>query len=348
MRFSTCLIISASLISLTITPILALAPPDKYSGTDFMRPDRDALSGFPGNYEETSLCKPYEFTGPFKNIFIAKSFPPGFRATLEKTIIDSDAGTIVTDASKADYLVEMDKTALDVGFYRTYLWAVNSRPKATKMGLRCIVSSDMQLNDQPVQFKKIVGFMLINGTGDRGPRHFAFLDRYNYSSKCYGYISDADILAFKNIYIEMDTPPNLREYMASTLATSSNVRVVTKSSEADYMVSITREAGKITKQTQDPDYVQFDWNAGRAYRRSGEIKTSTSYYDVGELTIRGVQHPADANSKGLYCDIYSKKANKVSGLIGKQTKDPGKRLTAELLRFLSNPDLSYGQSKDKY
>ncbi len=347
MRQFMSLIIAVCILVMGGAPAFAQAPTGKYTGTDFMREGRDAFTGYPSNYEETTLCKPYEYIGPFKNIFIAKAFPPGFRAMLVKTITDNNAGTIVTDSTKADYLIELDGTGLEVGFYRTFLWAVNSRPKGAKMGLRCLVSSSFQLNDKPIDFKEIVGFILVNAIGDQGPRHFAYRGRYDSKPKCYGYFDDTEILAFKKIYLELDTPANLREYMAAQIATNPNFQIVTKSSDADYMVSIKRDAGKVTTTTQGADYIQWDWSTDRAYKRSGEVTTSTSYYDVGELTIRGVKHPADASSLGMFCDIYSKRANKVSGLIGKATKDPGKRLTAELLQFLSKPDLSYGMKTGK-
>jgi hypothetical protein len=229
------------------------------------------------------------------------------------------------------------------------LWAVSRRPNAKLYGQRCQVMGAADLKLQPV-VGKMIGFLWAMQGPGRGPRHFASAGRYYDKYACYKYIPDAEILAFKRVYLERDTPPDLKARIAEALKITGRYTVVDDSENADYMVSLSRREHSQIEKTQRPDIIvggevtmdPADGSTSQAtYRRHGGYDEKKVRFAIAELTIRGVKHPSKPGAPGLVCDIYYKEADKIKGLAGLSRKDPGQKLAGELVRFLNQPDLSY-------
>jgi hypothetical protein len=345
-------------ISLTLG-FFALSPaasaqtkPYKSRVPDFMmRSNEEArfqILGFPMDYEQTSLCGAFDNVGPFRTIYLAKNIEPDVRALLTQQLTASGVVEIIENANKADYLVEMDTRYL----MQLTLWAVSRRPNAKLYGQRCDVMGGADVKLQPV-VGKMIGFLWAMQSSDRGPRHFSSSGRYISKYACYKYIPDAEILAFKRVYLERDTPPALAAQIAAELKAAGRYTVVANSQDADYMVSLSRREQTDVQRTQRPDIIDGgpismdpsdgSIQQGEGTRRSGGYDQKKVRFDIAELTIRGVKHPPKPGAPGLVCDIYYKQADKIKGLSGLTRKDPGKKLTEELLRFFAAPDLTYSQ-----
>jgi hypothetical protein len=316
----------------------------------FMSPGQEEARfkylGFPKDYEDTTLCGAFDNVGAFKTLYVAKNIKPDIRALVIQELKSSGVVEVTENADKADYLVEMNTVYL----MQLSLWAVARRPTVKLPGKRCEVMGGADVKLQPV-VRKMIGFLWAMSGTDRGPRHFATSGRYYSKYACYKYIPDAEVLAFKRVYFERDTPNALVMQIAAELKAAGRYTVVADSQDADYMISLSRRDQTDVQRTQRPDImdggpVTMDPSDGSIQqgpdtRRSGGYDEKKVRFDVAELTIRGVKHPAKPGETGLVCDIYYKQADKIKGLAGLTRKDPGKKLTAELMRFLAAPDLTY-------
>ncbi len=301
--------------------------------------------GFPKDYEDKTLCGAFDNVGAFKTIYVAKNIQPDIRALVIQELTSSGVVEVTENADKADYLVEMNTVYL----MQLSLWAVARRPTVKLPGMRCEVMGGADVKLQPV-VGKMIGFLWAMSGPDRGPRHFATSGRYYSKYACYKYIPDAEVLAFKRVYFERDTPAPLIAQITSEIQAMGQYTVVTNSQDADYMISLSRREQSQTDKIRRPDIVygggiETDDNgnttAREVYSKHGGYDIKKTRFDIAELTIRGVKHPAKLGETGLVCDIYYKQADKVKGLSGLTRKDPGKKLTAELMRFLAAPDLTY-------
>jgi hypothetical protein len=346
-------IITAAMVMTSAIISVAFTPPAKAqtkSRVDpFMSPGREEerfkYLGFPKDYEETSLCGAFDNVGAFKTIYVAKNINPDTRALVIQELKNSGVVEVTENADTADYLVEMSTEYV----MQLRLWAVGRRPTVKLPGKRCEVSGGADVKLQPV-VRKMIAFLWAMQGDDRGPRHFASAGRYNSKYACYKYISDAEVLRFKRVYLERDTPPALVAQIAAELKAAGRYTVVPNSQDADYMVSLSRREQTDVQRTQRPDIivggeVTMDPADGsttqKTYRKNGGFDEKKVRFDIAELTIRGVKHPAKPGDAGLVCDIFYKQADKVKGIAGLARKDPGKKLTAELMRFLNQPDLTY-------
>jgi hypothetical protein len=327
-------------------PIMSKAPVDSSAAT--VTPQGGA-TGFPADYNTTEKCVTFDEIAQFQKIFFAGNIAPETRAMLVNSVSKTGSMQIVSNASAADFLVEV---APEKNGTRLSLWAVASRPVAGKPGSRCNVMpvtkpTAQQAIDELSQYLTVLAGSKrgVGKVGDSASRmaQTGFPDYlngpYKHKNLCYKRIANEEILQFKNVYVAADTPPDLRSMITSAITSTGRFNVVDDSLKANYLIALTRDLNSSTETFKEPDKIVVgEWS--ETLVRGKTIKEKTDFETVG-LSIMGVRHPNNAAEVGMVCGIYRVAASKVRGLSGWAMRDPGKTMTAELVKFLNKPDLTY-------
>jgi hypothetical protein len=323
---------------------------------------KTATTGFPTNYTVTSNCVTFQDIAQFKSVYLAGNMDTETRAMLINKITQIGSVQITPDAGTAEFLVEV---LPDQAGSRLALWAVGSRPEGKMLGTRCNVMPNIKPTARQV-VDELGQYLAIMGSSRRGPGRAVispyrmsptgFPDYINgpYRNKilCYKKISNEEILQFKNIYVAANTPPDLRNMITSAVNGIGRYNIVDDAVNANYLVTLDRDLQIETNTYKEPDrYVSHDKSPEMTAMGMpadneevfipGKVTKKTTRFEISNLTIMGVKHPEKPGDIGVVCGIFSKQASKIRGVEGWAMKSPGKKMTAELIKFLNNPDLSY-------
>ncbi len=338
------------------TPVSASVPAIPIGG-------RTKTPGFPANYTEAQKCISYQDLVQLKTVYLATNMDISTRALLIKKLSGIGTIDIVSSPKMAELLVEVNPVA--DGGTQLALWAVASRPSAGKPGTRCNVMPNTKPSAQQV-IDELGQYLIILGGSRRGPGKAVispyrmsptgFPDYVNgpYTDRilCYKRIPNEEILQFRNIYIAANTPPDLRKMLTDSIYATGKYTVVDDAMNANYLVTFDRDMISQTIRSKEPDRIATVDNDPTSTAMGmptgthevfipGQVSYSTTRFEIASLTVKGVKHPDKPGEKGVICGIYYKEASKIRGLGGIAMKNPGKKVTAELIKFLNNPDLSY-------
>ncbi len=323
---------------------------------------RTKTPGFPSNYSEESRCMTFDELAQLQTVYLATNMEPTTRALLIDRLSDVSTMKIVPNANAADFLVEVDRVD---GQAKLGLWAVASRPSGNKAGVRCNVMPNTKPTTEQV-VNELGQYLTIIGGSRRGPGKAVvspyrmsptgFPDTINgpYDDRilCYKRIPNEEILQFRTIYIAANTPPDLRSMLANAIAATGKYTVVDDAMDANYLVRFDRslttettkykEADRIATVDNDPTGTAMGMPSDTSeVFIPGAVTYKTRRFEVAALTVMAVKHPEKPGARGTVCGIYSQSESKIKGLAGLAMKNPGKKVTAALVRFLNAPDLSY-------
>ncbi len=341
-----------------LQPLIAAGPPP--TGKAYM--DIEGVEpGFPSNYVTTSNCVTFEDIAQFQTVYLAANIAPETRNMLTKKIEEIGAVRVVPNAQAAEFLVEV---VTEENGTRLALWAVNQRPIKGKPGTRC----NIMPNTKPMA-RQVVDdlgqYMAVMKSSRRGttiispyrmsPTGFPDYISGPYKDKmlCYKKIPNEEILQFKTIYIADNTPPDLRDMLTTAISATGKYTVVGDAMDANYLVTFDRSIQSDTTKYKDPDRYEtvsddpdgaamgLPTNSSEVFI-PGQVTYKTTRFEISNLSVYGVKHPQKPGEIGIVCGIFSKQASKIKGLAGLAMKNPSKKVTAALVKFLNDPDLSYG------
>jgi hypothetical protein len=323
---------------------------------------KTATTGFPANYTVTSNCVTFQDIAQFQKVYLAGNLDLETREMLTNKIAQIGSVQITPDAKVAEFLIEV---VPDQGGTRLALWAVGSRPSGKTLGTRCDVMPNIKPTAQQV-VDELGQYLTIMGSSRRGPGK-AVVSPYRMSPTgfpdyingpyrdrvlCYKRIPNEEILQFKNIYIAANTPPDLRNMLTTAINGTGRYNVVDDAMDANYLVRLDRDMVTQTDTSKEPDRIATVDNdpTGTAMGMPadtsqvfipGAVTTTKTRFELGKLSLMAVKHPDKPGDIGVVCGLFFKEASKIKGLKGIGMKNPGKKMTAELIKFLNNPDLSY-------
>ncbi len=311
------------------------------------------VTGFPVNYDFTAGCAKFSNNGPFKKIFLANNMDPKLREEFEKAIAQLGDIQIVTEGKDADLLLNANLLipgATDFKMTSLQLWAVSQRATKTKRGVRCIIL-DSKRNDYPSTAAYFKSYLEAMASTEGGPFHFAGRHRYAMQGSCYKRIPDAEILAYKNIYISATPSPKITDAIKQKLAATGKYAIVNKTANADYIVSIERDVQTYTTRTvnRGTSGTQTDGdgdpnnpgNTTSSWSTPDTVDISRSSNEFGELLVLAIKHPKNDEKTGIICAAYKQAASKNAAFNIWNPKGTSGTLVNGLMKYLENPDLSY-------
>jgi hypothetical protein len=319
-------------------------------------------TGFPTNYSEEPQCVTEADLSRLKTAYLSKSMSPATRKLFTDHMRALPQVQIVTDASKADYLIDIDERG---GQAQLSLMAVARKASGKQMGWRCEimphpgkdangVARDMVLYMQTFYPAAAGTPTAITQAAMRSEdmslnKYTGFPDqawggRYSNKMICDGYMDAEAINAGTKLFIANDTPDEVKSVIAKAMSQYPKYSIVQNSLEADFLLAFGQTIGTDVRTQPIYGYVSTSIERTDDGERSvvgGRpvigTQTSTITYDVNTFTIFGIQHPQSGSGTGIICGLFGETASKARGLSGAFTKKPAKKLTEKLVKFFANP-----------